>query len=67
MSDTMHTSEVGEVANRPGAGGWVDELERDDSIPTGTRRWLLERAVLRALSGALRPLCSRTHHWCRGV
>src|SRR5438477_1299287 len=47
----MHTSGMGEVANSPGAGGSVDELDRvlsDDSIPTGTRRWLLERAAVGA-------------------
>jgi len=51
MSDTMHTSGMGEVANSPGAGRSVDELDRvlsDDSIPTGTRRWLLERAAVGA-------------------
>jgi hypothetical protein len=49
MSDTMHTPQMGEIANNPGAGGSLDGLDRalpDDSIPTGTRRWLLGRAAV---------------------
>jgi hypothetical protein len=48
MSETMDTSEMDEVPSRPGPARSVEYLDRalrDASTPTGTRRWLLERAA----------------------
>src|SRR5215813_6450504 len=55
MSDTVDPSESGDVANARGARRSVDELDRDlrdGSNPTGTRRWLFERAAVGAAGAA---------------
>jgi hypothetical protein len=55
MSDRVDPSESGDVADDRGARLSVDELDRDlrdGSNPTGTRRWLFERAAVGAAGAA---------------